>query len=148
MSVPDTFICLGNILNRPLPLSFLINDETAMNAAYDITLSTLASKATSLARRLEDLRVEPRDYLHPIFSSLLCDRLPIEHAARVMDVYAIEGDKIATRAAVGLLTVRESKLYQGGVEDVLRTLSSKEMKIHPDEFMASVFEAGKSGKSR
>jgi TBC1 domain family member 14 len=123
MNVTDTFICLGNLLNRPLPLSFLISDHTAMTASYDVTLSVIAKKAPSLARHLEDLRVEPHDYLRPMFSSLFCDRLPLEHAARLMDVYAVEGDKIATRAAVGLIGVLEGKLYQGGTEDVVRNLN-------------------------
>ncbi|KAF2744121.1 hypothetical protein M011DRAFT_480197 [Sporormia fimetaria CBS 119925] len=144
MSVPDTFLCLGNLLNRPLPLSFFIQDDGAMTAAYDITLSTLSKKAPTLARRLEDLRVEPRDYLRPMFTSLFCDRLPVEHAARLMDVYAIEGDKIATRAAVGLLCVRENRLYLGGVDDVIRSLESHEMKEHPDDFMAKIYDSGKS----
>jgi hypothetical protein len=145
MSVPDTFICLGNLLNRPLPLSFLINDYNKMTVAYDITLSTLAKKAPTLARRLEELRVEPRDYLRPMFSSLFCDRLPIEHAARLMDVYVIEGDKIPPRAAVGFLNVRENKLYQGNAEDVLRHMNAQDMKLHADEFMNVVYEAGKIG---
>lgn len=115
-----------------------------MTAAYDVTLATLLKKAPSLARRLGDLRVEPFDYLQPMFSSLFCDRLPVEHAARLLDVYAIEGDKIMTRAAVGFLGIREGKLYQGGVEDVLRHLNELDMKMHPDDFMASVYEAGKS----
>lgn len=144
MSAPDTFITLGNLLNRPLPLSFLIKDHTAMTAAYDITLSTLSQKAPQLARRLEELRVEPRDYLEPAFSSLFCDRLSIEHAARLMDVYAIEGDKIATRAAVGLMGIKEGKLYQGSTREVLSHLNSGDMKMHPDDFMAKVYEAGKS----
>ena len=115
-----------------------------MTAAYDTTLSALAKKAPTLAKHLADLRVEPRDYLQPMFSSILCDRLPIEHAARLMDVYAIEGDKIATRAAVGFLTVHEGNLYQGGAEDVVRNLNTTEIKLHPDDFMANVYEAGKS----
>lgn len=144
MSVPDTFICLGNLLNRHLPLSFFVQDRAAMTAAYDITLSTLHKKAPTLAHRLEDLRVEPHDYLVPMFTSLFCDRLPVEHAARLIDVYAVEGDKIATRAAVAYLGVREAKLYQGDVEDVVRCLESREVKMHPDDFMARVYEAGKS----
>lgn len=144
MSVPDAFIALGNLLNRPLPLSFLINDQSRMTAAFDVTLSALAKKAPTLAKRLEELRVEPRDYLQPMFSSLFCDRLPIEHAARLMDVYVVEGDKIPTRAAVGLLGAREGNLYQGNAEDVLQNLNAQDMKLHPDDFMTFVYEAGKS----
>ncbi|KAF2652083.1 hypothetical protein K491DRAFT_605649 [Lophiostoma macrostomum CBS 122681] len=143
MSQSDTFICLCNLLNRALPLSFLVNDTAQMTAAYDTTLSALSKKAPSLAKHLADLRVEPRYYLQPMFTTILCDRLPVEHAARLMDVYAIEGDKIATRAAVGFLTVHEGKLYQGGAEDVVRNLNTKEVRLHPDDFMATVYEAGK-----
>lgn len=119
-----------------------------MHKAYDVTLSTLHKKAPSLAERLADKRVEPHLYLQPMFSSLFCDRLPVEHAARLMDVYAIEGDKIATRAAVGLVMCREAKLYQGGAEEVVRSLGGLEEGMHPDEFMQMVYEAGKSDAGR
>jgi hypothetical protein len=144
MSPADTFVTLGNLLNRPLPLSFLVRDQTAMTAAYNTTLHALSQKAPSLANRFEELRVEPRDYLVPSFSSLFCDRLPVEHAARFMDVYAIEGDKIPPRTAVGLISIQEGRLYQGDVDEVLRVLNQSEMKLHPDDFMAQVYEAGKS----
>ena len=144
MSVVDTFTTLSNLLNRPLPLSFLVRDSTAITAAYDITLSALNKKCPNLATRLADLRVEPRDYLEPMFSSLFCERLGLEYAARVMDVYAIEGDKIPPRVAVGVLGLLEGGCYQGGVEDVVRVLNEKEIRESPDEFMGRVYEAGKS----
>lgn len=118
-----------------------------MTTAYDITLSALHKKAPSLARHLADLRVEPRDYLRPMFSSLFCDRLSIEHAARVMDLYTIEGDKIPPRVAVAVMGILEGQLYQGGAEDVVKCLNEKNCarQMSPEDFSGRVYEAGKSG---
>ncbi|ORY16220.1 hypothetical protein BCR34DRAFT_118832 [Clohesyomyces aquaticus] len=150
MSPLSTFICVCNLMNRPIPLSFLVNDHNAITAAYDTTLSALHKKAPQLATHLANLRVEPREYLEPMFSSLFCDRLDIEHAARVMDVYTIEGDKIPPRVAVGVLCLLEGKLYQGDAGDVLNVLGTsggekRYSLVDPDTFMGKVFEAGKSG---
>ncbi|PSN65565.1 hypothetical protein BS50DRAFT_61899 [Corynespora cassiicola Philippines] len=143
MSVTDTFISLSNLFNRPLPLSFLIRDSTAITAAYDTTLSVLNKKFPTLAKRFEELRVEPRDYLYSMMSSLFCERLSLEHAARVMDVYTIEGDKIPPRVAVGLLGILELSCSTGDVEEVTRVLRKKEIRDSPDDFMGKVYEAGK-----
>ncbi|KAF3052954.1 hypothetical protein E8E11_005489 [Didymella keratinophila] len=145
LPAPQTFITLSNLLNRPLPLSFLVHDPNAIHAAYSTTLHALSKKSSTLAKRLEALRVEPRDYLYHMFSSLFCGRLGVEHAARVMDVYAIESDKIPPRVAVALLLVLEGACMEGeksGVEQVLR---EKRVELDVDEFMARVYEAGKMG---
>lgn len=149
MSPVDAFICLGNLLNRHLPLSFLLKDIPAMTNAYDITLSALHKKAPSLARHLAELRVEPRDYLRPMFSSIFCDRLSIEHAARVMDLYTIEGDKIPPRVAVAVMGILEGRLYQGGAEDVVGCMNEKGCvaQLSPEDFSGKVYEAGKSGNA-
>ncbi|KAF2644291.1 hypothetical protein P280DRAFT_228996 [Massarina eburnea CBS 473.64] len=145
MSAADSFITLSNLLNCPLPLSFLVRDQTAMTAAYDTTLNALSKKRTSLSQRLASLRVEPHHYLLPMYSSLFCDRLSVEHAARVMDVYTIEGDKIPPRVAVGIMTILEGACMEGEAEDVAKALREREIKDGPDAFMVKVFEAGKSG---
>jgi hypothetical protein len=144
LPAPHTFIVLSNLLNRSLPLSFLVQDSNAMHAAYLTTLRALAKKVPDLAQRLETLRVEPRDYLFPMFSSLFCGRLGVESAARIMDVYALEGDKIPPRAAVAVLGILESSCTEGDAEIISKTLAEKPIDMDVDEFMARVYEAGKS----
>lgn len=144
MSATDSFITLSNMLNRALPLSFLVRDQTAVNAAYDTTLAALAKKFPGMAKRLAELRVEPHDFLLPMFSSLFCDRVSIEHAARILDVYTIEGDKIPPRVAVGIMGALEGSCMSGDASDVVRVLSTKALRDTPDEFMGKVYEAGKS----
>tara|TARA_R110002003_G_scaffold97_36_gene8049 strand:- start:56235 stop:57065 length:831 start_codon:yes stop_codon:yes gene_type:complete len=145
LPAPQAFITLSNLLNRPLPLSFLVQDPNAMHAAYSTTLHALHKKSPLLAQRLESLRVEPRDYLAAMFSSLFCCRLGVEHAARVMDVYAIESDKIPPRVAVAVMCVLEGSCVEGDAEHVAKMLREKEVDMEVEEFMARVYEAGKSG---
>jgi hypothetical protein len=144
LPAPQAFITLSNLLNRPLPLSFLIHDQNAIHAAYSTTLHALSRKAPSLAQRLESMRVEPRDYLFHMLGSLFCGRLGVEHASRVMDVYTVEGDKIPPRAAVAILGILEGSCMEGDAVQVARTLKEKKIELDIDEFMAKVYEAGKS----
>lgn len=140
----QAFITLSNLLNRPLPLSFLVQDANAVHAAYSTTLRALSKKIPSLAQRLEELRVEPRDYLFDMFNNLFCGRLGVEHAARVMDVYTVEGDKIPPRAAVAILGILEGSCIEGDASQVAKTLREKPIELDVDDFMAKVYEAGKS----
>lgn len=144
---PETFITLSNLLNRTLPLSFLVHDPNAIHAAYSTTLHALSKKSPSLAKRLEDLRIEPRDYLYHMFSSLFCGRLGVEHAARVMDVYTIESDKIPPRVAVAIMLVLEGSCMEGEKSGVEKVLGEKTIELDVDVFMARVYEAGKMGSS-
>ncbi|CAG5183401.1 uncharacterized protein ALTATR162_LOCUS10562 [Alternaria atra] len=143
-AAPQAFVALCNLLNRPLPLSFLIHDQNAIHAAYSTTLHVLAKKAPSLAQRLETLRVEPRDYLFHTLGSLFCGRLGVEHAARIMDIYTIEGDKNLPRAAVAILSILEGSCMEGDAAQVAKTLREKKIDLDVDDFMTKVFEAGKS----
>lgn len=144
LAAPQAFITLSNMLNRPLPLSFLIHDSNAMYAAYSTTMHALARKIPSLATRLESLRVEPREYLASMFDSLFCGRLGVEHAARIMDIYSIEGDKIPPRVAVAIMGILEGSCMEGDAAHVAQTLREKEITLDVDDFMHKVYEAGKS----
>jgi hypothetical protein len=144
LPAPETFVVLCNLLNRALPLSFLVQDPNAMHAAYSTTVHALTMKNHSFAQRLESLRVEPRDYLLDTFSSLFCSRLSVEHAARVMDVYVIEGDKIPPRVAVAIMGILEGSCVEGGKEDVAKVLREKIVDTDIEVFMERVYEAGKT----
>jgi hypothetical protein len=79
-----------------------------------------------------------------MFSSLFCGRLGVEHAARVMDVYAIESDKIPPRVAIAVMGMLEGSCVEGDAEHVAKMLREKEVDMEVEEFMARVYEAGKS----
>lgn len=145
LGAQETFILLSNLLNRPLPLSFLIQDHNAMHAAYSSTISALSKKFPQMAARLETLRAEPRTYLADMFTSLFCNRLGVEHAARVVDIYVIEGDKIPPRVAVAIMGILEGACTEGSADDVACVLRERSIGVDVEGFVGRVYEAGKSG---
>lgn len=142
------FVTLANLLNRPLPLAFLVHDQAAMSRAYAQILSTLSYKCPNLHAHLTNpaLDVQPAEFLDPLLRCLFTYNLANEHAARVWDLYVFEGEKVLVRAAVGVLSILEPKLY-GGREEILDIISWRNEKKWAlgteEEFIKAVREAGK-----
>ena len=144
----DAFVTLANMLNRPIPLAFLVHDTAAMSRAYELVLSTLKYKRTKLHDHLTSPAVglKPEEYLEPIFRCLFAYNLPTEHVSRVWDIFAFEGDKALVRAAVAVLGRLEGKLYSGREEvmDVMSWRNEAKWDVGSDgEFVKAVREAGK-----
>lgn len=148
LPAPKAFVLLANLLNRPLPLAFLVHDQIAMSKAYDLTLQTLKYKFPRLHAHLtsEGLGLKAEEFLDPVFRCLFAYNLPLGHVGRVWDVYVFEGDKALIRAAVGVLGKLEGKLY-GSKEEVLGLIGwmneNKWEVGNEEEFIEAVREAGK-----
>lgn len=148
MRAGDAFVTLANMLNRPLPLAFLVHDQAAMARAYEMVLSTLKYKATKLHSHLTcaALHLKPEEFLDPIFRCLFAYNLPPEHVSRVWDIFVFEGDKALVRAAVAVLARLEPKLYGNKVE-IIDLLSWRNQAYWDagteEEFIKAVREAGK-----
>ncbi|KAH7062335.1 rab-GTPase-TBC domain-containing protein [Macrophomina phaseolina] len=147
MSPPDAFISLANILNRSLPMAFLVNDTNAMRRARDLVLKTLHYKIPKLHYHLtEGVSLEPEEFLDPLFRTMFCHGPGLDIASRIWDVYVFEGDKSLVRAAVGILDSLEGRLY-GTREEILDLLgwnAKNEWCIKDDDaFMRGVRNAGK-----
>ena len=144
----DAFVALANLLNRPLPLAFLVHDTAAMARTYDLVLSTLKYKFTRLHDHLTNpaTGLSPEEYLDPMFRCLFAYHLPTELVARVWDIFVFEGDKVLVRAAVAVLGRLERRLY-GSREEILDVISwrnEKRWDLGPEEeFITAVRDAGK-----
>lgn len=148
LSPSDAFVALANILNRPLPMAFLVHDTNAMHRAHDLVLRTLAYKLPRLHAHLtKTLALAPEQFLDPLFRTLFCCRgAGLDIASRIWDVYVFEGDKALVRAAVGTLDALEGRLY-GEKQEVLELLgwrmSDSWAIADEDAFMRGVRNAGK-----
>lgn len=144
----DAFVALANLLNRPLPLAFLVHDTAAMQRSYELVLSTLKYKFTRLHDHLTNpaTGVSAEEFLDPMFRCLFAYHLPTELVARVWDIFVFEGDKVLVRAAVAVLGRLERRLY-GSREEILDVISwrnEKRWDLGPEEeFITAVREAGK-----
>jgi hypothetical protein len=144
----DAFVALANLLNRPLPLAFLVHDVSAITRVYELVLSTLKYKYTKLHDHLtsEAVGLKPEEYIDPMFRCLFAYHLPTELVSRVWDIFVFEGDKVLIRAAVAVLGRLEGRLY-GGREEVLdvvgwRNENGLDLGTE-EEFVKALREAGK-----
>ena len=160
----QTFICLANLMNRPLPLAFLTGDPAATGKAYDLTLSLLRRKYPRLHNHLfgssappnastpqePSLNLPPSLVLEPMMRTLFLgpgQGLGIDIAARVWDVMVFDGDAAILRTTVAVLGELEGKLY-GGRDEVLAVLGWRGFlgSVGDEEaFMAKVRAVGKAG---
>lgn len=149
----QAFVLLANMLNRPLPLAFLVHDQVAMSRTHKYCLSTLKYKFTRLHDHLTNPAVglAPEEFLDPMFRCLFAYHLSHEHVARLMDVFAFEGDKTLVRAAVACLGRLESKLY-GSRDEILSLIGWQNEERwdvgKEDDFIDAVREAGKVDAKR
>lgn len=145
----NAFITLSNILNRPVPISFLTGNTESISKTYSLVLKTLAYKLPALHAHLilPTTKINPAEYMNPMFQSLFCSqKYGMDIASRIFDVYVFEGDAALIRASVGTFAKLESRLY-GSHDEILELLGSS--KGGPwdmgkeDEFMAVMREMGK-----
>lgn len=150
-----TFLALANLLNRPLPLAFLIGDPTATAKAYALVCSLLARKLPQLHTHLfspspRGLGLAPAEVLEPMIRTLFLapgGGVGVDAAVRLWDVMVFEGDGVVVRGAVGVLARLEGSLY-GGREAVLKLLGwgGVGWEVEGVEaFMKRVRGAGKDG---
>jgi len=150
LSSSSAFTALANVLNRPLPMAFLVHDTGAMARAYDFVLQTLQYKIPNLHNHLLSLGLHPGEFLGPMFRTLFCARLGVDNASRIWDIYVFEGDKALIRTAVGTLAKLEARLY-GSREEVVTMLGWPENPTtwdlgSEDAHIDCVRDAGKVGR--
>jgi len=157
-----TFITLSNLLNRPLPLSFMTKDRESTARIYSLAIETIASKLPTLYNHLCSMtsptinfRESPAVYLKPLFADLFTSSLDLDNVTRLWDVWVFEGDAVLVRAAVGLFSLAETKLYSATSRDeVLRVFAGLQAemgtgasKIGEEQWMKAVREAGRAEKA-
>ncbi|KAK6838111.1 tbc1 domain family member 12 [Apiospora arundinis] len=149
-SATATFIALANMLNRPLPLSFIACDHGAKHSAYNLLLDTLSKKSPRLHEHLvsQELQLDPEAYLSGLFSAMFTQHLSLDDCSRLWDVYVFEGDAVLVRAGVALLVENEGRLLAAKTpKEVLAVCAaghSKTLQGRGDDWMIRVRSAGKA----
>ncbi|GAB7349525.1 hypothetical protein MBLNU459_g0229t1 [Dothideomycetes sp. NU459] len=149
LSASGSFIALANLLNRPLPLAFLVQDNSSIQRIHDLVLATLRYKMPKLHAHLTDPKtdISLEEWLTPFLSTLGAMHLTPETCSRVWDITVFEGDKTLIRTVVGVLSLLESKLY-GDRDEILCLIGwgAPVMAFTEDEVVSAVREAGKTEK--
>lgn len=146
LSPSDAFVALANLLNRPMALAYLVNDQSGIKRAHAMVLSTLKYKMPRLHDHLmdENTGLDPEEWLTPFLMTMGTFHLEPEACSRIWDISVFEGDKTFVRAAVGVLSLLESKLYGGRAEIIsLLGWGANKWNFGADEVVQAVREAGK-----
>ena len=115
------FISFANLLNRPVNLSFCLNDQNGQDKVYNNIMRATKHKQPKLHEHLMSLHLSLSDLLGPLCQSLATSHLRPEDAARMWDVMVFEGDGVVVRSTVGILGKLESRLY-GQADEVMAVL--------------------------
>lgn len=112
LDAPDAYTVLSVILHGTLPGAVLAGNEQTAAANYSTFMKALRQKLPQLHQHFVQARVNPRLYLDVMMASLLSAQLPAEVAAHVIDKFLFEGDSVLLCAALRVVQLVESRLYQ------------------------------------
>ncbi|QIX00072.1 hypothetical protein AMS68_005589 [Peltaster fructicola] len=141
----DAFVVLANLLNRPIPLAFLIHDQSSMERAHSMVLNALRRKNKKLHAHLTSsaLNLAPEEYLDPLFRCLFAYNLSAAQVSRLWDVYILEDDQVLIDAAVAILGLLEPRLYgnKKEVSQIIGWANQATWEINEESLMTAVKQA-------
>ena len=105
MESSDAFVCLGNILNSKLLVSFFRVNQTVMNAYYKTYEEFFKENLPKLHKHFNEHKLSPDLYLVDYIYTLFSRSLPLDIASRVWDLFLRDGDQFIFRAALGILSM-------------------------------------------
>ncbi|KAF2499753.1 hypothetical protein BU16DRAFT_453837 [Lophium mytilinum] len=144
MPQPQAFMCMANVLNRPVPMSFHTADASGKHQTYQLTFDTIAKKLPALYAHFMAVDVPP-EVFDAFFLSVFTRALPVDSACRLMDVYVFENDKTLIRGILAVLTLLEHELY-GSRKEIMGVLGGSFHGLAKDEahFVDVFMKAGKA----
>merc|ERR1711871_284150 len=104
------FTCLTNIIVSEHFFPFFAMDVDKINVYYELFEAALHSTSKSVAKRLNDFKVEPQLYIFSWFQTVFVRILPLRVASRVWDCFLIDGTIVLFRVALALLMLLKPKL--------------------------------------
>lgn len=117
-------VVMANMLHKSLPLAVMMGDEQTTSAHYTPYYKVFRAKFSHLNDHFNSIRIAPNHYLDSMMSSMLTDRLDVDTAAHIIDVFLFEGDGFLLQAALGVVRSNEASLYQSRSE-VIDALEAK-----------------------
>lgn len=122
MRAADAFIGFANSLDKSLTMTMILQrDDPIVTSYYTSFLKVLNTKFPTLYRHFQSIRLPPSAYLEPMLSTRFTKHLRIDVINRIWDIMIFEGDGFLLRAALGIISSVEHRLY-GSTTEVLEEL--------------------------
>ncbi|CAG2165478.1 unnamed protein product [Oppiella nova] len=105
MESESAFVCLANLLNRELLVSFFRVNQPVMNAYYKTFEEFFAENLPKLYKHFNEQKLSPDLYLVDYIYTLFSRSLPLDIASRIWDLFLRDGEEFIFRAALGILSM-------------------------------------------
>eukprot|EP01100_Stratorugosa_tubuloviscum_P004226 TRINITY_DN204_c3_g1_i1.p1 TRINITY_DN204_c3_g1~~TRINITY_DN204_c3_g1_i1.p1 ORF type:complete len:206 (+),score=57.87 TRINITY_DN204_c3_g1_i1:591-1208(+) len=119
----DAFICLANILQRPIFFSFYSMDANEIEKYGNLLILLLHEKLTPLYHHFKQHNIVTAAFLVDWIMTIFAKSLSIETASHLWDIYFVEGDCFIWRICLGILSVLSGQLLQSSFEGCLQLLT-------------------------
>jgi len=123
MDTYPAFQCLANLLNKPTYLSFYKMDTKQMDK-YAILLERLMfQQLPKVHAHLEELNITANLYLVEWIMTLYAKPISLDVAVRIWDVYALEGEHVIFRTALGIMKYFSHTLEAATFDEIVGLLT-------------------------
>ena len=122
----QSFVALMNVVLNPNIISFYRMNESQIQRRMDLFKEILNFNLPLVFSNFERINIQPELYLIEWIMTIFSKNLNIDLAARVWDLYMIEGIKAIFQAAIAILTVYKSTLTAGDYEICMSVLKGND----------------------
>jgi Rab-GTPase-TBC domain len=133
----DAFMLLCNMLNSPMLQAFYRVNMPEMEKYFGAFSQALQRVSPRAYANMRDVHVSPHLYLVDWVMTLFSRSLPLELAARVWDMFLLDGESAVLKVALGVIRFLEEDLSVGLQEDCLTILTHLERVDMPEDELFS-----------
>ena len=149
-SPEEAFQCLANLLNRQLLRAFYHAEGELMDTYLSVYDRLLQTNLPNLHSYLMKLGVTPDMYLSDWFLALftkqvqnivyvlLTEKLPLETAVRIWDLYLFSGEPFIFRATIGFMRILRPALLQSDFTQCVQLLKRATTSIPWEELYSNI----------
>lgn len=107
----DAFVCLANLLNKPILQTFYRVDDRRMNLFFSGFDKLLASFFPKIAEKLTQIGMTSNFYMLDWVFTLFSKPFDIEVVCRLWDVFFRDGEIFIYRTALGILRMLQDEIF-------------------------------------
>jgi hypothetical protein len=120
----QAFVALLNLVLNHNIIPFYRFDEHQIRQRLQIFKQVFYHNLPELCDHFESIDILPESYLIEWFMTLFSKNLNVDIAARIWDVYMIEGVKAVFQAAIVILSHFEKKFINSEFDEILKQLKN------------------------
>eukprot|EP01102_Stenamoeba_stenopodia_P011299 TRINITY_DN3458_c0_g1_i2.p1 TRINITY_DN3458_c0_g1~~TRINITY_DN3458_c0_g1_i2.p1 ORF type:complete len:481 (-),score=78.86 TRINITY_DN3458_c0_g1_i2:55-1497(-) len=132
------FVCLANLLSRPLFVTFYRMDGDKIQQYVKVLETLMADKVPKVFLHFQDHNISSLVFIVDWVLTIFSKALPLEAVSRVWDNYFVEGDTFLWRTILGLLSFHSETLLKSSYDQSLQFLTHLPQNFDQDGLFESI----------